>query len=286
MRKFIIKNRTKRKYTKKVEQHSSLLFGKTIFGILPLLIMIIALMTTLAISSPIRMTLSNIHFNFNLSSLFLQNPLPLFQTIGENIAYYSLALVGGLMTGVSTITKVIVLLNPTPLFDLIGSTVQTSISSLAYLFSVLFNALALAAGWALQFVQTLIQNVIFNIIFNAQFIFTGIVTVGNEVVQGVVIIAGAVSTLALFFYHMLSLVVIAIGDWFGALFVAISTWFNHMVQTVSYLISWPFKVLAAYLMQYKPMADTLGKHLNLAFHDMGVCFATFGKTLGSLSSTK
>src|SRR5215469_10415896 len=85
MRKFVVKNRQKRKYMRKSEKESLYSFSKTTYGILPILIMAVTFMATVVISTPLRNSLLNVSFKLQLPQLSLSNPLLFFQTIGENI---------------------------------------------------------------------------------------------------------------------------------------------------------------------------------------------------------
>ena len=92
MRKFVIKNRQKRKYTRKTESVSSFSFSKTAYGLLPILIMIVALMTTLVISAPLRDQITHIRLTFTIPEFSISSPLANIQTVGGIIMQGSIAL--------------------------------------------------------------------------------------------------------------------------------------------------------------------------------------------------
>src|SRR5471030_899794 len=104
MRKFVVKNRQKRKYVRKSQKTSSYSFSKTFYGTLPLLIMAIAFMATVIISPTFRTTLSNFKFtiqpihlpSLQFSSLQLPkfsvgSPTLFFQTSFSDIDQISIA---------------------------------------------------------------------------------------------------------------------------------------------------------------------------------------------------
>src|SRR5579872_332283 len=91
MRKFVNKNRHKRKYTKKSEV-TSYPSAKTAYGMIPLLIMLIAFMSTIVISTPLRDSFANIRFNFELPQFSLNNPLSFFETAWTDIVQLGLVI--------------------------------------------------------------------------------------------------------------------------------------------------------------------------------------------------
>src|SRR5258708_17588162 len=90
MRKFVIKNRQKRKYNRKIEKIYFFSFSKDAYGMLPLLVMFIAFMSPMIISTPFRDTLSNVKFTFELPEFSLTNPLSFIQSLAGDITHVSL----------------------------------------------------------------------------------------------------------------------------------------------------------------------------------------------------
>jgi hypothetical protein len=84
MRKFVIKNRQKRKYVKKVKQTQSFSLSKTVSGMMPILVMIIAFMATIVISTSFRNALTQIHFHLEFPTISFRNPVIAIQTITQD----------------------------------------------------------------------------------------------------------------------------------------------------------------------------------------------------------
>src|SRR5258708_2633956 len=92
MHKFVNKKRQKRKYIKKSEAASAYSSAKTAYSMIPLLIMLIAFMSTLVISAPLRDSLENIKFTFELPQFSFSNPLPFFETAWRDIMQIGIVL--------------------------------------------------------------------------------------------------------------------------------------------------------------------------------------------------
>jgi len=84
MRKFVIKNRQKRKYVRKIKQVHSFSLSKTILGMMPILVMIIAFMATIIISTSFRNALTQIHFHLQTPQISFRNPLSAMQTVTQD----------------------------------------------------------------------------------------------------------------------------------------------------------------------------------------------------------
>lgn len=67
MRRFVIRNRKKRKYIKRTFKTTSYSFSHSIYSLLPLLIMCITFLSTLVISKSFRDSVLSIHFNLQYS---------------------------------------------------------------------------------------------------------------------------------------------------------------------------------------------------------------------------
>ena len=286
MRKFIIKNRPKRKYTKKSEQNSSLLFGKTFVGILPPVIMIIALMATVVITAPAHNPLADIKFNFDLSNLSLRNPLSLLQQYGNTMqdmyGIISIAVLAFFATVFHTSQSVAAAgssaastLDPRPLFVSLGASIITA-----------GNAFFSFLQTCFLYVQMLLSQMFTAIVFAFNIIGANTVIVFHGTIYGLSVGIHAITAVILFIYHGIVNSVQAFFGWVWFVRTAFTNWLTHTTQSLVRAIEWPFQAAGAYLSQYKPMTDILGQHMMIALNDTGACFANLSKTFHSIGSSK
>lgn len=226
MKKFIIKNRPKRKYIRKNASVPTFSLSKTIYGVLPLIVVIVAFMATLVISLPFRDSLTKIRFTLQLPQFSLTNPFSFFGTLfnyGIQIiedfgSFCSVLLINCVHTletiGSGTI-NVFTFLNPLPLFVAIGN--------------------------ATIFIGNIVENV-FSFIFKC-------VTIGyNDLFQGLTVIFSIIGsfTSSLFLSIYSALLYIAqfiVGVYFGTIHMTgdiINSFFQtilHAIVTTGMVIS-------------------------------------------------
>lgn len=95
MRKFIIKNRQKRRYIKKTKNVHTFSFSKAFSGMMPVLVMIIAFMATIVISTSFRNSLTNMHITFQFPEISWHSPLEASKSFLQNTTQIGIALSSG-----------------------------------------------------------------------------------------------------------------------------------------------------------------------------------------------
>jgi hypothetical protein len=297
MRKFVIKNRQKRKYIKKSEQQSSLSFIKTLYGMLPLLIMMVALMTTMIITSPLRDPQASIRFTFDLPTISFQNPFIFFQTLADFLGEGFLAFVSGfatlidsfihiLQSGVNSALYTVMLLDPRPLFLVIGSGFMTIVVAISFMCTQIIHVLLTLFLIISYFFQLFVTSIAITSTAVLHFIGTTIIAAGRSAVTVVVTLTQVMSVIGLTIFHFFVMVGQTVIAWIWSVLVAFAVFINHLIDAIVQGIEWPFKIIGAFLYKFKPVGDMLGKHIALAASDLGGCFSNFGKTINYLSSTK
>lgn len=268
MRKFIIKNRAKRKYTKKSEQNSSLIFGKTLAGMLPLLIMLITLMATIVISTSTRNPLGDIHFRFDPSRISFHNPVEQLALLGANLvdtlktveeifAAWWIAFLQFMQITEKEAYATIVLLDPTPLFISLGNFITSVSKELTSFLTTIYYV-----------IQALLSTFFGMLLFILKVAWTAML--------------GFLQML----FNAAFLGIQSIFVWASSVGITIVHWFSAILQTFIKAIEWPFKETSAYFMQYKPIIDVLGQHMLMALRDTGRCFVNLNQTIHVISSSK
>ncbi|MGH7203917.1 MAG: hypothetical protein ACREHC_05735 [Candidatus Levyibacteriota bacterium] len=292
MRKFVIKNRRKRKYTKKTEQNSSLSFTKSFYGMLPLFIMFIVFMAMFVITSPLRNPLISVQFSFDISAISLQNPLNFLAVCGSLIVYGYTMVINGFMTAGSTLwyaiqttTNAIMLsvqlLNPQPLLILINQAFTSFTLFITSIFIFCYQSVVGSLAVTSQVMQEAAKSTGNSLVWFFHGVSTITTSWWRNVIWGVVMLAKSSTLVCVTIYHFLVSVIHAILFWIWSVLIAFASWVKYVVNIVLTFIEWPFKIISAYLLHYKPVSDALGKHMGRALNDMGVCFANLGKSMSS-----
>ena len=318
MRKFVIKNRQKRKYTKKSEEVSSSL-SKTAYGMLPILIMAIAFMATVIISVPFRDTFSHISFTIQLPEFSLSNPLTFFQTIAQDVSLINITLWSTILiilTDVNTaaitmaqvIFHVLLLLNPLPLFIAFGDglkalgmmfesvfivVMQGVISTyVIFLQSSLFvvSGILTILGTILSTFVTLLLEIgkvsFMMVSTSTQFISDSIIIIFQMISNVAVIIEQSIVDVSAALVHLLLMMIEAVMGWFVAVYLTITAVVSQFLHAIIHLIEIPFTLLYTFWMRIKPYVDVFDRHLQLAGSDFINGFNSLGKVTNLLSSSK
>lgn len=275
MRKFVIKNRQKRKYIKKTEEFHSFSFSKTMYNLLPLLIMLIAFMATLVISAPLRDQLSHIRVSFTLPEFSLDNPLNankalLTNTIQGSAALWTACVTLFVILGQSlgkisvTIIHLFALFDPRPLFLLIGTSVMTVGDIFVQMINLLMQSLIKISALLVHY----------------------IILISSLIVTGVTIVSSIIIQLVGTFVHFLLMIAQVIGAWLLSVIVAIGKAIDTIVLTIVHVIEIPFNVLGAFWEQIKPYITIFGKHVQMSGSDLSNGFASWGKVASLMSSPK
>lgn len=288
MRKFKVKNRQKRKYTRHNLPQSSYQFSPLFAGLLPMIILAIAFAAMYVMNVNVReptsvpmpqpqLTLPTITPpSFSLNGILQTiNSLPILFT---QIAAFVIGFADFVATSVQNILtsfvlgleQVITVLDPRPMLAAIAhvsTNVATSIAAVSVsiaegivrIFEMLSGSIAFV-GMQLGTGILIIWNTIVSMVLNALAVIGGVLWfVLNGFVQ-----------IVLFLFNGLIGILTIIAD-------AIMSFLNKIVN----LILVPFQILGAFWMQIKPYADTLLYYCGRAFNDMGKGFENLAK-IGAL----
>lgn len=319
MRKFIIKHRQKRKYTRKTEKISSYSFSKTLSGMLPLVVMGISLMATVIISTPFRNTFSHLQFTFQFPEISFDNPLIFIQTvtaasiqIGETIGMSLLAIFATLQHTFiftrETTAHAATLLDPRPLFLLLinGITLLRDVLSNSILFIVhnLLNLFSLSVHASDAIILGIIRasNAFFSDIFISVEKFVQIIvsvltlfsslcsniliSIGDTIISLSISTAHVLLSVYLVIAHFIGIILTSI--WIGVIFIinTITTTILNAITTIVHIIEIPFKTLYFFWLKIKPYVDILDRHIAMTGADLNNGFASWGKVASLLGPSK
>lgn len=276
MRKFKVKNRPKRKYTRKTEQqYSNDLLTKSIFvGIIPLIVVAIALYSILLISQNLRLETPTIElptfqpptvsFSWDWSisiianiSLFLEQTKQSLILLGTQTVIYTQAL--GVSLGTAFIW-VATMLDPRPFLVIIGQ----GIYSLSVTIFQMFQFVMQMAQNIMQVYATILWN-------STQFIFQIVSLTFSYILHFITMILNTLWDFALATSQV-------IASWAHIAFVRLVA----MIDATLYFLGTPFRALAAFWIQIKPYVDVFLSHVQMTFND----FNNGVKSLNSLTSLK
>lgn len=276
MRKFKVKNRPKRKYTRKTEhQYSNDLLTKSIFvGIIPLIVVAIALYSTLLISQNLRVETPTIElptyqpptisFSWDWSisiianiSLFLEQTKQSLTLLGTQTVIYTQAL--GVSLGTAFVW-IAAMLDPRPLFIILGQ----GIYSVSVTIFQIFQLVMQTTQNTMQVYATVLWE-------TAQFIFQIVGITISYIIHFIAIVLNTLWDFAIATSHV-------IASWAHIAFVKLVA----MIDATLYFLGTPFRALAAFWIQIKPYVDVLLAHVQMTFND----FNNGVKSLNSLTSLK
>ena len=300
MKKFVIKNRRKRKYVRKKGENSEYTFSKTLYSMLPMLIMVIAFMATIIISTSFRDSFAKIRFTFQPPQISISDPALLLVTLSEIIltdVYHIFASIA------SAFGECIDILNPMPAVNVIGDwsfvfgnfifavvnvviqAMVNSVNALAQLLSSVFfevtNGVSLIISlftniftqtglWMIEFLKIAAQIIINALIFSIK-----IVLLTNG------IILSAFLQIAIMLIKVITSVAIFAWTWIGFGLNLLLNFLGTVIHKIITAIEIPFKVLGAFGMRMRPYADMLGQHIEMTGKD----FTNGLKDLGNVTSS-
>ncbi len=299
MRKFVIKNRQKRKYTKKTEDTSSFSFSKTAYGMVPLLVMFIAFMSTLFISTPFRDSLSNINFTFELPQFSFSNPLSFIQSIISDITQASFVVWTIILVVYTTFIQSLtiflnMLIHEVLLFgnqiEFQRNATQSAITSKGQEFaigiSILEKILIMIVSYCEQTLLS-ITTVVTNFV---TFIEQSISAMAIATIKTITFVTIYLSHIILFTsitaFNFIFMIGETIGMWFVSVGNYIVTTIEHIMLAVAHVVEIPFKVLYAFWLQIKPYIDFFGNHVQMTGSDFANGFTNFGKVISFMSHAK
>jgi hypothetical protein len=290
MRKFVIKNRHKRKYTKKSEVVSSYSSAKTAYGMIPLIIMLIAFMSTIVISTPFRDSIANIRLTFEFPQFSLHNPLSFFETGWADITQVGLVFWTIVQMIGITLSQTLFgiaqkvtygALFVSNFFILFGSGISIGllyiIKELVYgiqlinqTITVIVNACTLAIHFCIQ----ILTNTTISI---GQFIASVTLSAINASIQFSLVLIHDIVIAMIAVIHFLAVVITIIWKMLVSTAFAVNTFFIQVFTAIGRVIEIPFKTLYSFWLLIKPYADIFGNHLKMSGNDFSNMFTSLGK---------
>ena len=225
MHKFIIKHRNKRKYIKKTKIIHSFSLSKAIFGMMPLIIMLVAFMTTLVISAPLRNSLSTIRVTFQMPDFSLVIPFAVINNIFQemnhgmlhvgtitNTIFAGFAKFAPLIEG--GVFRLIQLLDPLPFYSftsrslislslVIWSFNGAILQSIQILFVLLVHNLLMIGNFVVTIIQRTSSILLNTLDMTGQMMITTVTAIGNDLVSFAEIIVHFFVSVFLVIYQLL-----------------------------------------------------------------------------------
>lgn len=320
MRKFVVKNRQKRKYVRKSEKQSLYSFSKTTYGMLPVLITAIAFMATLVISSPLRNSLTSFRFSLPFPQLSFSNPFLFFQTFGGDVLQVYTAfitLVTAILTSINTFTAISInnvthirpAINYQPPvisfnFAWLFAFENMISTTFLYLFQNLLKGLVTVDHLVLSFYKVIhLINTSFNMVIASLAITTAtsldtfIITSADVISEITLVVWQFIAQISILIFHetiviagVISHIVLEIGHAIlTSIIFIINAIVRFIIQTTDEIISVieiPFKILANFFLILKPYFIILGNHIQMAGGDLNNGFVSIGKVSTELSPPK
>ena len=306
MRKFVNKNRHKRKYTKKIGPVSSFSLSRTFYGMLPLLVILIALMSTIIISTPFRNSFSQIRLSYEVPQISFEIPqfsfaspfsflqsltLAFVQTFADLwsvlqvfsgfIVQFAMQIFVIISHALSSLTNIFVLelLIPYHAVTFIGQEFFAGLDVIAQVFLVGEYFFVNIAKNITAFIVTIAIGVGMSIVNVLLSIEHGAITIVEYLLQWIGMISIAIYRISVLIGNFIwtnlmtvtSFIETAIHNFFIALFSVIEI---------------PFKILYSFLLVIKPYVDFFGKHVQMTGIDLSNGFASWGKVASLMSSAK
>lgn len=319
MKKFVVKNRQKRRYLKKSEKQSLYSFSKTTYGILPVLIMTVAFMATLVISAPLRNSLQNIKFSFALPQFSLNNPLPFFEIyLTDALQFFELVITftrtlntifnNFLFNTFLTISHIRLTFYYQPTTNFLIDGLLTTGGFISYLITDVVQALTESYTTVLHSVQyisstiNLINNtfnlfIVYLFTYLTQFIVTIFLalskTIADMAVSSGQVIYRASITLfqillssSIIIGHVIFLAAYTIGTWLVFLVDSLFNTIAKIINEIIYVIEIPFKILENFFISMRPYFDILGRHIQMVGSDFTNSAKSFENATVYISSSK
>lgn len=312
MRKFVVKNRQKRKYVRKSEKQSLYSFSKTTYGILPILIMAVAFMATLVISTPFRDSLLHLKFTLKIPQFSFTNPLPFFLGLGDMISQLFtiginaiISLVNSIFTFftnfIISVSQIRINLGYQPAITLTNNdflSISTFIAKTSVVFFQEIIHLVVSAYIFVNFVTNTLNRLLIYLLLSAiQFTISSTEIFAPEIskaalsawqmtIQFGILLGNAIINLSLFIFHIVLLVLTTLYAWIS---IAVETTIHaitSVVDKIIYSIEIPFKVISNFFNQLKPYFAILDKHIGMVGKDFSTGASSLGKASTLMSPSK
>lgn len=298
MRKFKIKNRQKRKYTRKnAPQPSMPLEGGWSFGLLPFLVLAIALFTTLIISHNLREQDLVIEFAFQLPT-FSTEPFEQFIASIPSLLTQPTAFVASLWTLViesvigfgvfvsdastaaatvivSAIAQIATMLDPRPVITAMGNGITSGGTAIGTFFVQLFEAIVFAINYIIQSLLAFFVLIGQAISFAASLVYSAVVFVMNAILDALIVVANTLTAITITVYQAIAAAV---------QFTIVKV--NAFVDATLYFLGTPFRMLAAFWEVIKPYVEIFMQHLQMAGADLNNGFKALSNFSSIIGPTK
>jgi hypothetical protein len=270
MRKFKVKNRQKRKYTRHNVPQSSYQFSPLFAGLLPMTILAIALLATILMNMNLReQTVSfQPQMQIALPKFTLPDLITPIQSL-PNLFNQPVAFVSGVLSllaagVISTGTAfadgfvwVVTQLDPRFAIAALGKNVQWLIGSIGFLFVAIFNGFA----WAGTEIGYGLGSVGEGIAYGANVVWASITGFIISIVQ-------ALWTALVFLFNGLLQIAVFLFNGIVSILTYIGNGIMAAVNAVVRVILIPFQIIGAFWLQIKPYFDILLYHFALAGADL------------------
>jgi hypothetical protein len=283
MKKFKIKNRQKRKYTRHNAPQSSYQFSPIFAGLIPMIILAIALAATLLMNMNLREQTVSFQPQFqlalpkislaeimkplqNLPNLLTQ-PAAFFAGLGTVVIGGLESIVLGLNTG---FVWLITLLDPRAGIAALGQGMQTFFVGVGYMGILLFEGFARIGELLLQSTATVGEHMV-----------AGANTIWSATVEYGLLTVDILSTVFWFLFNSIIQLVLFLFNGLVSIVTFIADGVIAVVDALVRVILIPFQILGAFWMQIKPYADTLLHYCGLALEDTAQGFNNLAN-IGSL----
>lgn len=288
MRKFKVRNRQKRKYTRHNMPESSYQFSSLYAGLLPTVILAITfaamLVMNMNLGEPESIAIEQPQFSqpsFSLPTFSLNDILRPIQNL-PNLFVQPAAFLIGLIDLIATtmqsvltafvvgLERLLIMLDPRALFTAIGQSSADVASNAGAAGTSTVNVVSGATGaFANGLINAIVQLGI------------GIQTVLNAIVSFVLYILSILGTAFWFLVNGIAQIVLFVFHGFVSIITTIANAIGVLVNRLVNIILIPFQVIGAFWLVVKPYVDTLLYYCSLALNDMGQGFTNLAN-LGSL----
>lgn len=292
MKKFIIKNKKKRKYVRKTDIKETSFSNATSIGLLPILLVGIAVLMIAFISTQaVDDFVAGISFHVPTITLpqvtlpAISIPPIQFNNWNVNLKPFVTVPLNAGIALQQFFTQTIASINLLPFFQAVGIGIQ---SVVLYIYNDIAQSLtnyvvAQANGFQLIFIglQTLWQMIIIGGINAGEAVQSFAATLGSAVINLTI----ATWKLIIFLFQSIvdgiQIVFVAIVTFIGMVMHAISVFFNGLI----YYITLPFKMLWHYILETRPFFIAFGKLIQQSCNELVAGFKALGEIV-QMTQTK
>ena len=266
---------------------------------MPLLVMLIAFMSTMIISAPVRDAFSNISFTFELPQFSFTNPLHFFQIALDDLTQFGFMIWGitqmfanafsqGFNSAANNVsTSTFTFANFISFCaSLIWSAIQFAVHEIATVLGIIAQFFTTFALSCVKFIDACLSITTHSAVAVGQwFAKTMQNTVQLTIFISLVLIHYAVIVILtiwdaiIFTGKLISNAVITSATYIGSVIA-------HVTSAIIHVIEIPFKVLYAFWLLIKPYVAIFGNHVKMSGGDFSNMFTSLGKVASLVSRPK